>query len=567
MLRKVMYLFPALCFFLQCASTLIANAGMQEVVWNNVSGALRDVDLYTVAVSEENSETVYISSLKAVFKTADDGKTWTEILSLRGTGNRIISLSLSSNDMQTIYTGTTDGLYRSGDGGLKWERIFKGVGEPANAVLSVATDPLDPAVIYIGTATGVFFTRNNGTDWARGQNLPSVSAVSSITINPHNPNIVYAASVRGIYKSVNSGIGWKRIYESKIDAEDFHYGIEEEEVTEETDRTVLRDKSHIRDILTDPADSSTIYGGTSEGLLVTNNSGLTWRFASTIGLVSHNIRDIAVTSSDIKHVYAATDRGIFRYAKDTQSWDELYKGMVSSDIRYLDFASAEQNVPPVLWAVTRRVIYRSSPSLPESAQKNPESTYIKTDTQDTRSLFDHEPSIEEIKEAAIDYAEVSPDKIRKWRKEAAHRAWLPDLRFAYDKGKDWQNSYTYYKVDGEYVKYDDITKDRDKGWSISLTWELGDLIWNSAQTSIDARSRLMVQLRDDVLNEVTRLYFERRRLQYELFFSPPENIQEKIEKELRLQELTANIDALTGSYLSKRLNQASGVRSQRETDS
>lgn len=63
----------------------------------------------------------------------------------------------------------------------------------------------------------------------------------------------------------------------------------------------------------------------------------------------------------------------------------------------------------------------------------------------------------------------------------------------------------------------------------------------------------MVQLRDDILDEVTSLYFQRRRLQIELLRSPASGIEERLEKELRLQELTADIDALTGGYLSERL--------------
>ena len=61
----------------------------------------------------------------------------------------------------------------------------------------------------------------------------------------------------------------------------------------------------------------------------------------------------------------------------------------------------------------------------------------------------------------------------------------------------------------------------------------------------------MVQLREDLLNSVTRLYFERRRLQME--FASEKNMTEKqlIEKELRLEELTASIDALTGGEFSK----------------
>lgn len=122
----------------------------------------------------------------------------------------------------------------------------------------------------------------------------------------------------------------------------------------------------------------------------------------------------------------------------------------------------------------------------------------------------------------------------------------------YEKDKDWQSSDYFYSGSDS---GNDITRGKDWGWSISLTWKLGDLVWNDDQTSIDTRSRLMVQLRDDVLNEVTRLYFERRKLQIEMLPDSGMKQKDRVEKELRLQELTADIDALTGFYLSNRIGQ------------
>jgi hypothetical protein len=177
-------------------------------------------------------------------------------------------------------------------------------------------------------------------------------------------------------------------------------------------------------------------------------------------------------------------------------------------------------------------------------------------------MFAHEPTIEEIRESAIEYASVHPNMIEKWRRAAANKAWLPSVSFDYDKGKDWQVSdYCSSGVCSD----DDITEGKDSEWSVSLSWDLSDIVWNSSQTSIEIRSNAMVKLRDDILNEVTRLYFERRRLQLEMVTIPPQDVNEAIEKELRLQELTANIDALTGSYLSKRLKQGSRVGGQKKS--
>ncbi|NQT90936.1 MAG: hypothetical protein HQ558_06755 [Candidatus Omnitrophica bacterium] len=63
----------------------------------------------------------------------------------------------------------------------------------------------------------------------------------------------------------------------------------------------------------------------------------------------------------------------------------------------------------------------------------------------------------------------------------------------------------------------------------------------------------MVQLRNDILDEVDKLYFERRRLQIELAANPPKTEKQMALKDLRLQELTADIDSLTGGYFSQNI--------------
>lgn len=69
----------------------------------------------------------------------------------------------------------------------------------------------------------------------------------------------------------------------------------------------------------------------------------------------------------------------------------------------------------------------------------------------------------------------------------------------------------------------------------------------------------MVQLRDDILDEVTKLYFERLRVKMELDNLSIEDRKKRFEKELKLQELTASIDALTGGYFSRQVRAKIGV--------
>jgi ABC-type phosphate transport system auxiliary subunit len=63
----------------------------------------------------------------------------------------------------------------------------------------------------------------------------------------------------------------------------------------------------------------------------------------------------------------------------------------------------------------------------------------------------------------------------------------------------------------------------------------------------------MVQLRDDIMDEVNKTYFERIRVKMELDSLSLEERKKRLDKELRIKELTASLDALTGGYFSQSL--------------
>ncbi|KPK42439.1 MAG: hypothetical protein AMJ78_02540 [Omnitrophica WOR_2 bacterium SM23_29] len=164
--------------------------------------------------------------------------------------------------------------------------------------------------------------------------------------------------------------------------------------------------------------------------------------------------------------------------------------------------------------------------------------------------FKDEPTILELQRAAIRYAEVNPGKITNWRRQAAIKALLPEVSVGYDNN-------TYRTISSSSSK-GEITfavgpDDLSYGWDFSLSWDLGELIYNHDQTTIDSRSKLMVQLRNDVLEQLNKAYFERKRLQTELTKYPDKTSQAYIERQLKIEELTATIDGLTGGYLSRKI--------------
>jgi len=61
---------------------------------------------------------------------------------------------------------------------------------------------------------------------------------------------------------------------------------------------------------------------------------------------------------------------------------------------------------------------------------------------------------------------------------------------------------------------------------------------------------LMVELRDDILDEINKLYFERLRVKSELDNLAIEDRSKRFDKQLKFEELTASLDSLTGGYYS-----------------
>ncbi len=547
------YIIKKPCITIALLALLCAAIPAEGIIWEKSGSGIAEHNMISLAQSIINPSVIYACSGEALYMSRDKGLTWTVQMSLRGTGNAFNAIAADPLDAAHVYAGTSSGIYLVTESG-RWEKIFQASGPGQGMILSIMVSERNPDVIYAGTMDTVLVSRDRGDTWTAGANLPHMLFVTSITENTNAPSAVYASSARGIFRSTNQGLAWENIYNTSKRDEELQRLINEEG-TWLTESLYIRSLSSVRDITISPDSSKQLYAATDRGVLGSSNSGETWELLPDSGLQSRDIRDLAIMQDSTQVLIAATGMGLFSYSPVTQSWKSVYEGMDSVIINSIEGSAGAD----MLWAAGDRGIYYASVTggnnnnpggvSPEAAGKKAD------DASNVLTQFDSEPSIGDIREAAIEYAEVSPEKIRKWRRAASMKALLPDLHFDYNRDHGWQDSYSFYKVDGSYEKFDDITRARGRDWSVSLTWELGDLIWNSAQTSIDSRSRLMVQLREDILKDVTRLYYERRRLQIELALHQPASQEERLKKELRLQELTADIDALTGSRMSGEIRQ------------
>ena len=196
-----------------------------------------------------------------------------------------------------------------------------------------------------------------------------------------------------------------------------------------------------------------------------------------------------------------------------------------------------------------------------------------TSPEQVLATFSAEPSVAEVQGMALEYSKTDPHYLDAWLRASKSAAALPSITLYYKYGNGFDTDYGYYtpeeitddsdsedptnQDEAEALAYGPFETtngvDIDHQASVRATWQLSKLIMSSEEIRVINEAQDIVKLRDKVLEDVTRLYFERRRLQVDLLLGGGGELKKRVGDELRLAELTAQIDAYTGGRFSKAL--------------
>jgi photosystem II stability/assembly factor-like uncharacterized protein len=513
-MKKVVFLVVVVFLALGFELTVLA----EDLVWENIGKEFSD--LRAVSVDFNEPRIIYIGLKGGVFKSEDGGKNWRNILSVRGE-NRTVNYLLSDPQSKNfLYAATGNGLFFSSDQGRNWKRIFKGKNYFENECATLA---VLPSAIYLGTKGGLFVSKDKGRFWSKETGKLGSSQILAIAYNHKEPNYIYIACVDGVFRTADAGKSWERIFVS--------LATENNSETEESDEDIDEEikTSNIRYISIDSNNANYLYLATSRGVYKSQDKGNGWELLTDYGLLSRDIKSLFVSGNS--EIYAVSESGIFVYGNSR--WQELSLGLIADKIRFLT-----QDKLANLYAAGDKGLFKTS--IAHFGNNNEKDVVVE--------YYKDEPKIQEVQQAAIKYAQViDPERIENLRKQARLKAVLPDFSLDYDETvTSYSNTNTTRFAVGP------------AEWGVSLKWSLSDLIWSEQQRLIDSQVRLMVQLRDDILDEVTKIYFERLRVKMELDNLSIEDRKKRFEKELKLQELTASLDALTGGYFSGHLSSKIG---------
>lgn len=165
--------------------------------------------------------------------------------------------------------------------------------------------------------------------------------------------------------------------------------------------------------------------------------------------------------------------------------------------------------------------------------------------------FASEPSVVDVQQAAARYARVNPQ---------AYDSWLSAANLAYILPRNLRGRVRSTNDDQRDVRTssgaisDLVSVDEQAQYELTADWDLTRLVFNRDQITAARQIERIVNQREDILTTVNKLYFARRQLQVEMELEQGGSVERAIKSQLRIDALTADLDALTGGWFSKQLS-------------
>jgi photosystem II stability/assembly factor-like uncharacterized protein len=473
----------------------------------------------------------------------------TVAFSRAGPGVRAIRFVPGSRGV--MYAATPRGLYRTTTNGSTFDRIVIPGGGRENDVRDVAVDPRRPSRLYLATGAGLLVSRDGGVTFQRARGAvgaaPALCAVAEIT---GDAVVVLVGTERGLFRSTDGG--------------------------QEFLEVLLRGLPPFTAVaaVALARESGTYYAGTADGLFVgERGAALLERYPGVPSLVVQaaspdpfRVRSLAI-GTRTRGVLFSTDAGL--------TVDETAEQVPAGEV----FGFARGSKADDLLVATDRGVFRSVPG-----------TGVTQSTSALRKLrqaWSAEPSLAEVAHEALVWSRLESGALRGMRDRAAMARFLPRVlaRFVVTSGRTNRTEEFIFRAQDELPPTLDPENDeRDLFGNIgaflvqpsfgdryvfrvALTWELDRFILTDDEIAAARQGPQWWTAERRVLDNVRALWSARRRLMTEVALGGPARGKNReraeAQRQLRIEELTALLDAATGGNFSRRLAQSPDVQEDR----
>jgi photosystem II stability/assembly factor-like uncharacterized protein len=299
--------------------------------WKGVA-AMHGQSIRSLTRSVSDPNTLVAGTLQGVFRSVDNGLSWTQISPAGSTEiHEVQSVEIDPKDPQVIYAGTWHLPWKTTDGGLHWENIKRGIIEDSD-VFSILVDPVQPKVVYASACSGIYKSTDAGALFRKVQGIPSAARrTRKLEQDPEHLDTVYAGTTEGLYRTLDGGQAWSRLTSSDLVINDVYVdphdsghvllatergGVQRSEDFAASFRESNAGFSSRQVVAyaSDPTHPAVIYTGVVNdkqdgGVFQSIDGGAHWR-QDSVGLDGRDVYSLASTPAGT--LLAGTTHGIFR---------------------------------------------------------------------------------------------------------------------------------------------------------------------------------------------------------------------------------------------------------------
>ncbi len=427
------------------------------------------------------------------------------------TPTAILGFDVDPRNPRSVRAATADGLLDSRDGGESWQTVLSGVTPAERDVRHVATNPHDTRVIYAGTGLGLHISRDGGATYEPTKDPLLLQAGIYFTFfHPTDPDIIYIGSSWGLFRSLNGGRNFDFIAQSP-----------------------WQPQIQVRKIVVDPGNKRRVIIGTDDGVFISEDAGDTFERGGAAQFTGEVI--MALTTNGTRgHLVVGTLRDLWETRDGGKSWRIIDFSTIGWRIRHAAFSARD---PGVIHLLTEGEVLKLTPGSALASTPGLRARYEAA----TRG----EPSADQAVQAALDRAGVSLSDTLDARASARWAALLPRVHAG--------ASILNVRLDStrEQLSLDEIVNFNRGGIEqfnaeIFATWDLARLAYSGEEPPVGRTFSLNRAAEGRLREIVLNLHMERRRLIIKDLTDPDAGAAERLPRQLRLEELTAHLNILTG---------------------
>ncbi|HLK92212.1 MAG TPA: hypothetical protein VKZ18_20125 [Polyangia bacterium] len=174
------------------------------------------------------------------------------------------------------------------------------------------------------------------------------------------------------------------------------------------------------------------------------------------------------------------------------------------------------------------------------------------DPEILRALAAQDPPVAALRAAATALVLAEPERAHSLVARARFAGWLPELRLLVDRRFARTESVDLgTPTDSTALAPVGIDSNNDVRYQARATWDLSRIVYNPDELAAQSQALRTADTRREIESLVIRLYFERRRLKAESVAADDLDMLPGTRRELRIAEIEAELDALTGGAFTR----------------